>query len=49
LEQACQRALALQTYSYRAVRTLIITPAASPPPSTAPAMHDNVRGARYFT
>ncbi len=49
LEQACQRALALQTYSYRAVRTLIITPAASPPPSTAPVMHDNVRGARYFT
>ncbi|MGO9595238.1 MAG: Mu transposase domain-containing protein [Steroidobacteraceae bacterium] len=49
LEQACQRALALQTYSYRAVRTLIITPAASPPPSSAPAMHDNVRGARYFT
>lgn len=49
LEQACQRALALQTYSYRAVRTLIITPLASPPPSTAPVMHDNVRGARYFT
>lgn len=49
LEQACERALALQTYSYRAVRTLIITPAASPPPSTAPVMHDNVRGARYFT
>jgi transposase len=49
LEQACQRALALQTYSYRAVRTLIITPAAAPTPSTEPVMHDNVRGARYFT
>ena len=49
LEQACQQALVLQSYSYRAVRTLIITPAASPPPSTAPVVHDNVRGARYFT
>jgi transposase len=50
LEQACKRALQLQTYSYRAVRTLIITPAAEQvPATTAPATHDNVRGARYFT
>jgi hypothetical protein len=50
LEQACKRALKLQTYSYRAVRTLIITPAAEQAPATtAPATHDNVRGARYFT
>jgi transposase len=50
LEQACERALQLQTYSYRAVRTLIITPAAAQAPaSTAPATHDNLRGARYFT
>ena len=48
LEEACRRALALQTYSYRAVRTLIITPAASPPPTTAPVTHENLRGARYF-
>ena len=50
LERACTRALQLQTYSYRAVRTLIITPAAEQAPATtAPATHDNVRGARYFT
>jgi hypothetical protein len=48
LEQACRRALELQTYSYRAVRTLIITPAASPPASTPSITHDNLRGARYF-
>jgi transposase len=49
LEQACQRALELRTYSYRAVRTLIITPAAAPPVPAAPSTHENVRGARYFT
>jgi transposase len=49
LEQACKRALELKTYSYRAVRTLIITPA--PPTATSAPItaHDNVRGARYFT
>jgi hypothetical protein len=30
------------------VRTLIITPAASPPASTPSITHDNLRGARYF-
>jgi hypothetical protein len=50
LEQACQRVLALKTYSYRAVRTLIITPPApTAAASTAAATHDNVRGAGYFT
>jgi transposase len=50
LEQACKRALQLQTYSYRAVRTLIITPAVPKAAvSTAIVDHDNVRGARYFT
>lgn len=48
LEQACRRALELHTYSYRAVRTLIITPAAASPSSTTPITHDNLRGARYF-
>jgi hypothetical protein len=49
LEQACERAVGLKTYSYRAVRTLIVTPPApAPEPSPTPA-HDNVRGARYFT
>jgi len=48
LERACQRALALQCYSYRAVRTLIETPAA---PAAARALdlpHANLRGPEYF-
>jgi transposase len=48
LEGACERALALQSYSYRAVRALIETPA---PPKSHPALdlaHDNVRGPEYF-
>ena len=48
LESACERALSLQSYSYRAVRTLIETPA---PPSSSAALdlaHDNLRGAEYF-
>ena len=49
LEQACKRALELRTYSYRAVRTLIITPAPPTSTSTPIPAHDNVRGARYFT
>jgi hypothetical protein len=49
LEQACQRALALRTYSYRAVRTLIITPPAPMAAASTTTTHDNVRGAGYFT
>jgi transposase len=48
LERACERALALKSYSYRAVRTLVETPEA---PATRPALdlaHENVRGAKYF-
>lgn len=48
LELACQRAVALQTFSYRAVRTFIKAPT---PPNTQPALdldHSNVRGAEYF-
>lgn len=48
LEGACERALTLQSYSYRAVRALIETPASS---KTRPALdlaHDNVRGPEYF-
>jgi hypothetical protein len=48
LERACERALALRSYSYRAVRTLIETPAA---PAAAPALdlaHENLRGPQYF-
>ena len=48
LERACERALALQSYSYRTVRALIETPA---PPASRPSLdlaHDNVRGPEYF-
>jgi len=49
LERACQRALELRAFSYKAVRSLITAPAVAPAdPSPIPA-HDNVRGARYFT
>jgi hypothetical protein len=44
LERACERALAIKSYSYRAVRTLISTP--EPPPARAALdlAHENVRG-----
>jgi transposase len=48
LERACERALLLKSYSYRAVRALIEMP---DPPSAHPALdvaHENVRGADYF-
>lgn len=48
LEHACKRALVLHSYSYRAIRALIETPAS---PAPAPALglaHDNVRGPEYF-
>jgi hypothetical protein len=48
LECASGRALVLQSYSYRAVRTLIEIP---PVPASSPApdlTHDNVRGPEYF-
>lgn len=49
LEQAAQRALALKTYSYRALRTLITTPAANQPDQpTLFIEHDNLRGSQYF-
>ena len=49
LEDACRRALELKAFSYRAVRTLIIAPAAAAPTSTPTPAHDNVRGAGYFS
>ena len=48
LEQACERALALRSYSYRAVRTLIETPAAPAAPPALDLLHDHVRGPEYF-
>jgi transposase len=50
LERAAERAIALKTFSYRALRTLITTPATSEPTqSTLPLDHENVRGGEYFT
>lgn len=48
LESACQRALAMQSYSYRTVRALIATPAPPPPRPSLDLLHDNVRGPEYF-
>jgi hypothetical protein len=49
LEAACTRALALNSYSYRVVRTLIRQAPSTPAPKSAalPA-HPNLRGAGYF-
>jgi transposase len=50
LERAAERAIALKTFSYRALRTLIAAPApAQQTPSTLPLEHENVRGGKYFT
>ena len=48
LERACERALVLQSYSYRVVRTLIETPATPAPAPALDLAHDNVRGPEYF-
>ena len=48
LELACERALALKSYSYRAVRTLINVPATVPAQSALDLAHENLRGAEYF-
>jgi transposase len=48
LEHACERALALKSYSYRTVRTLIATPE---PVRSQPALdlvHEHVRGPAYY-
>lgn len=48
LEQACERALALRSYSYRAVRTFIEVPATVPTQPALDLTHENVRGPDYF-
>jgi len=50
LERAAGRALELQVYTYRALRDLIQQPHQLPlaAPSAATAVHENVRGAKYF-
>lgn len=48
LEAACERALALRSYSYRAVRTFIEIPAAAPAQPALDLAHENLRGPDYF-
>lgn len=48
LEVACERALALRSYSYRAVRTFIEVPATVPAQPALDLAHENVRGPDYF-
>lgn len=53
LEAACQRALALQSASYKSVKTILANgrdrePLPEQPPDTPPIIHANVRGAEYY-
>ncbi|MGH8308800.1 MAG: hypothetical protein ACRETX_03290 [Steroidobacteraceae bacterium] len=48
LERACERALALRSFSYRAVRALIDTPSTDPAQPALDLVHENVRGPEYF-
>ena len=48
LERACERALALRSYSYRAVRAFIETPDSAPAQPALDLAHENLRGAPYF-
>lgn len=48
LERPCQRALALKSYSYRAVRTFIEKPQSPSAQSALDLAHENIRGPDYF-
>ena len=48
LESACERALTLHSYSYRAVRTLITAAPVTVSVAAALPVHDNVRGPDYY-
>lgn len=49
LEAACERALAIHSFSYRAVRALLQLPATTPAPVAPPsALHAHLRGADYY-
>jgi len=48
LERACARALALRSYSYRAVRGFIENPQAPAACAALDLAHENVRGPEYF-
>ena len=48
LETACERALQLKSYSYRALRALITAVPVSPVQTALLPIHPNVRGPDYF-
>jgi len=48
LEAACEHALTLKAYSYRAVRALILAAPVSPVQASLLPTHDNLRGPGYF-
>jgi transposase len=48
LERAAERAVALATFSYRALRALISAPSTSIEQPALPLAHSNVRGGEYF-
>ncbi len=48
LERACEHAVTLKSFSYRAVRTLIEMPAQAPTQPALDLAHENVRGPEYF-
>ncbi len=48
LERAAERAVALATFSYRALRALISAPTVEAEPPALPLAHANVRGSEYF-
>jgi transposase len=53
LEAACRRALAIQSASYRSVKSILENrldqkPLETQPPRTPPIHHENVRGADYY-
>ena len=48
LETACEHALALKSYSYRAVRTLIEAPGGAASQPALDLLHENLRGPKYF-
>jgi transposase len=53
LERACERALLIQAFSYKSVRSILqkgldhLPPLESPPP-TPPIQHPNIRGPKYY-
>jgi hypothetical protein len=53
VEAAAERALITGACRYQSVKSILknsldVIPASTPPPSSPPPLHDNIRGAEYF-